>query len=215
MHSFRFVRQVGFTLIELLIVISIIGLLAAALLPNILSSGHAANTLADQANLQFVRGWLLDYKRRVGNLPMESGHKFLLDLWVKKVCSHSEESFDRFFAPGAREEDPHYVALRKRVQSGDDPWPSLERVSSIDTHYAGRTASGARAGGEADRAWAADDNENGWTLADGTINILYEGGHIRSLSIQQLAERFQWAGLELVFPVGGGSPHPDLKQLEK
>jgi hypothetical protein len=194
--------------------IAILFVLAIALLPNTVGGGPV-NAFADQANLQRIRDWLTGYRLRFGHLPNESGHKFLLELWVKGICTHDVESFDRFFAPGAREEDPHYLALRKRVQGGDDPWPSLEQVSSADTHYAGRATSGVRNDGEARHAWAADDNENGWTIADGTINILYDDGTVSWLSIERLTEQFQWPGLGKVFPVGPDSPHPDLRTLER
>ncbi|MBK8097980.1 MAG: prepilin-type N-terminal cleavage/methylation domain-containing protein [Planctomycetes bacterium] len=216
MSATKTARAAGFTLIELLIVITIIGLLAAALVPNILGTKAAANAFADSTNLTRQFEWLTHYKRNVGHVPTEGGHKFLLDIWVKKVCEHSEESFDRFFTPGAREEDPHYIELRKKVQNKENPWPDLNAVTSADTHYAGRSKDHLRGMESENEAWIANDNEGGWCLQDGTINIIYGGKNIRSLSIQQLTERFQWVGLEEVFPTWGPqSPHPDLKKLDK
>jgi hypothetical protein len=37
---------------------------------------------------------------------------------------------------------------------------------------------------------------------------------VRTLSLQSLAEQFQWPGLEEVFPTwGAASPHPELSKL--
>lgn len=62
----------GFTLIELLIVISIIGILAVALLPQILSAPASARDAAKQAGLNQIALALEQYNAAAGSYPNAS-----------------------------------------------------------------------------------------------------------------------------------------------
>lgn len=209
------IRAAGFTLIELLIVVSIIGLLAAAFLPDIIGSKEAANVGADAANLRQQYQWLQSYMSptKEGRPPSEGGHKFLLSVWVKNVCEHTPENFDRFFTPGIA--DTHRDNLRDRLLRKEPIWTSLKDVGPEDTHYAGRAKEHFRTMNSGNEAWAANDNDGGWAFASGVVNVLYGNGAVRPLTLSQQKDLHQHVGLEEVFKTyGKDSPDPDLQKLD-
>lgn len=212
-------NQSGFTLIELLIVISIIALLAAVLLPEILGGQDAANRLADQQNLSRQFQWFTIYQSKHNNaLPNEGGHKFVLATWTSGVFDHTEENFDKFFTPGSRENDGAWLDQRKMVQKGEDPWPDLRSTRPEDTHYAGRAKAHMQTRTQsAEEAWVANDNEGVWRLRDGTVNILFNGGTVRSYSYQQMQELFSLGKFDKNVPIqtwGPNSPIPVCQKLD-
>lgn len=208
----------GFTLIELLIVIGILGLLAAALLPRLMEGQDAANAFGDQSNLTTHHTWMQVYKRKHNDsLPMEGGHRFVLATWTSKIFDHTQENYDRYWTPGpARANDLSYHEGFKLVQRGEDPWPNLQSTGPDDTHYCGRARDHAKTReNSADEAWMADDNEGGWNLRDGTINVLFNGGVVRSYSYQMLQEQYGLGDFDRNKPVETFGPNSPIPQCQK
>jgi prepilin-type N-terminal cleavage/methylation domain-containing protein len=212
-------RQSGPTLIELLIVIVILSLAWPTLMPTVFGSQVAANATADSANLKWHGQQLELYKlQNKRSLPIAGGHKFVLSTW--SIVSKTEENFDRYFIPGRRDNDPDYRKLRVRLERGERIWEDLESTTSLDTHYAGRAKDHlASATNGKDEALMADDNEGVWSHANGSVNVLFCGGDVRTYSFLDLKNGGYVQGeFDQSKPIetwGPNSPIPECRKLEK
>ena len=110
------------------------------------------------------------------------------------------------------------LAARSRMEIGEDPWLDLGSTTSLDTHYVGRARKHLRTATQsANEAWMATDNEGVWTFSDGTVNVLFNGGNVRTYSYQDMMGRFGLSDFDLDQPVetwGPNSPLPECQKLD-
>ena len=209
--------QSGFTLIELVMVIFVLTLLVLVLTPGVNGSPGVAFALADSANLRWHGQQLELYKLvNKGGLPDAGGHEFVLSTW--SIVGQTEENLDRYFTPGRRDNDPDYRMLREALERGEKIWEHLKSTTSHDTHYAGR-AKEHLLSATSGEALMADDNERGWSHTDGTVNVLFHGGVVRTYSFLDLRNLGYVQGeLDKDRPIetwGPNSPIPECRRLAK
>ena len=209
--------QAGLTFLELLIVIIVLGFLLAVLDSKVGHPREAAAAVADVANLRW-HGQQLELYKLVNkrSLPDAGGHEFVLSTW--SIVDKTEENLDRYFTPRRRDNDPDYRMLRKALGRGEKIWGDLKSTTSLDTHYAGRAKEHLLSvtSGE---ALMADDNEGRWSHADGTVNVLFHGGVVRTYSFLDLKNLGCVQGeLDKDRPMetwGPNSPIPECRKLAK
>ncbi|MHC4078196.1 MAG: type II secretion system protein [Planctomycetota bacterium] len=205
--------QRGFTLIELLVVMTIIALLATALLAGIPLVLDMSNKTADSQNLKWHYMALRAYKQKFGHYPTQDGHKFVLAPWVEGVVSRTYANRDRYFSP-TQSQDPRWIELQE--QEPDEIWRSFDAVTSEDTSYAGRARQHNRTVGDKNQAMVASDNEHGNHYEDGTILVLLSDGDVRSLLRErELKKTWPEGQDDFHYKVGAESPHPMLRKLAK
>lgn len=80
--------KLGFTLIELLIVITILGILAVAIIPNFIGFDKEARIAATKSNLDAIRGTITLFRAKEGRYPAnleELTTKTFYDAGIKKA----------------------------------------------------------------------------------------------------------------------------------
>jgi len=200
-------------------VIGIIGLLAATLLPAILGAKESTNISVDQMQLRKHHYWIELYRTKYKSYPREGGCKFVLDTWVRPgVVEHTEQNFAFYFNPRTRAENDTFNELSKGDL--DKLWSDLAQVNSQDTDYAGRAKEWKKDLADSGReAMMADDNEDGLSFRDGTINVLFGDGSVKELHYEDdIMKKYGLGPLDPAKPVptcGKSSPVPELQKLEK
>jgi prepilin-type N-terminal cleavage/methylation domain-containing protein len=173
-------KNQGFTLIELMVVVTIIALLAVAILPELIKSTERANQAVDQANLRWHFTAFTNYKGRYKTPPRGGGHKFVIDPWVRGVVEHTPQNMDRYFSPQAiGDGDGRHEELK--AMDAEEYWKTQEELTTEDTNWAGLAVENKRGMWSGKVIWMATDNENGNVYKDGSVVVLFGDGSAKTL----------------------------------
>ena len=200
--------RAGFTLIELLAVILIIGILAAALSPMVLSALGASEVSACQTNQRNLYQGIILYKNQYKQLPNESGVKFFAQLYSRKAIDQSKANAERLTCPAVDK-----GALAIGGLPWEEWWADLSLVTGDYSAYAGRdTANHPLRKLASSEALLADDNDP-LMNHETTTNVLYGGGEVQEIQLVILQEEGVLGPEDEVLYVGPDSPVPDLQKL--
>lgn len=187
--------------------------LAAALALAACSDGASArhdvgsDVRACTANLRAIYDGLLEYDRRFGRPPEESGVAFFAALVARRIWEDAPAARARLTCPGKG---------ARPVPAGTD-YARLSALTGESSAYAGRDVARAPlgafpAGGKDLEPLVACDGALGMNHA-GVLNVLYSDGSVRTVELAREIERGALpAGTESV-AAGRGSPLPDLRKL--
>ena len=134
-----------------------------------------------KANLRSIYGGLVDYQKKNGQLPSESGVRFFAELISSGYWENNAARARSLTCPG--------VALEKLALAADAPetWYSdLSSLSGKSSGYAGRNVNDSplfNVPGPGTEALIACDNQHG-ANHDGVTNVLMSDGSILSLELE-------------------------------
>ena len=207
----RRVARAGFTLIELLAVILIIGILMTFLLPKIPEAIDRAEVTACRANMQEIYKGLMIYNSKHGDLPKQSGARFLASLIADGTWENSKSSAERLSCPGVKKSSLSGIAETEPTE-----WYShVDVVDGTYTAYAARDMKQyplRKFPGSAKDALVADDNDPEGNHRTTTV-VLYASGDVGTFELRDEITKGNLTEDDPVLEVGPNSPIEALQKL--
>ncbi len=112
-----------------------------------------------------------NYRAQHRHYRRQEGHKFVLAPWIEGIVEHTEVNRDRHFS-AAFGDDAHIIDLHSRPVDG---------ITSLDTHFAGRSLANRRRMMSGREVWMSTDNEGGNTYLDGSVSLLRGDGSVKEV----------------------------------
>lgn len=212
----RVLSRAGFTLVELIAVFVIIGLLAAAIIPNVIGAIRGGQNAACQANLQKMQEGFLLYRQLYKGWPKQSGVRFFTSIVSDEAWTPSVQNTKRMNCPAVEMTalDPSLDGLPM------EEWYTRANKDQIGpgwSSYAGRDQrrSPLRSmQGKGKTALVADSN-NPEGNHNTTTNVLWDDLSVRALELIELKNDGTVSDDETVtfIMVGADSPVEGLQTI--
>jgi len=174
----------GFTLVELMVVIAIIGAIIALVLPTLMRSKATAHATLCQKHLKELFQQIDLYKMERGYYPNDSGIRFLIAPWDKKVVENDPKNAKVYVCPAdehvMQEIEGDYSLIAEELED-------IENFPSELISYAGRNQDDYPLdfNNRASQAIASDDDEFGLNHPN-QINVLYFSGDTDKILLEKL-----------------------------